>query len=69
VRFQPEQLAEIDDYRRDQRDIANRPEAVRRLVKQALADRPEAREMTQKKPSMRRPASRLKERPNRIDES
>jgi len=36
VRVQPELAALIDDWRRAQPDIPNRPEAIRRLVEQAL---------------------------------
>jgi len=42
VRFGDDLLASLDDWRRQQRDLPNRPEAVRRLVEQALK-RTEAR--------------------------
>lgn len=36
TRFQPEPLAAIDAWRRKQDDLPGRPEAIRRLVEQAL---------------------------------
>lgn len=33
VRMQDDVLALVDDYRRDQPDLPNRPEAVRRMLK------------------------------------
>lgn len=36
VRFQPDALSKIDDWRRGQDDLPGRPEAIRRLVEQAL---------------------------------
>lgn len=38
VRFQPDQLAEIDTWAAKQEDKPSRPEAVRRLVKRGLGD-------------------------------
>jgi hypothetical protein len=32
VRMQPDPLAQLDDWRRQQRDLPSRPEAIRRLV-------------------------------------
>ena len=37
TRFQPPLLQQIDDWRRNQQDLPGRPEAIRRLVEQALA--------------------------------
>ena len=37
VRIQPEMAKLLDDWRRRQDDIPGRPEAIRRLVEQALA--------------------------------
>jgi hypothetical protein len=37
VRLSPEQAKLIDDWRRNQSDLPGRPEAIRRLVEQALA--------------------------------
>jgi hypothetical protein len=36
VRFAAEVIQEIDDWRRHQADLPGRPEAIRRLVEQAL---------------------------------
>ena len=36
VRCQAELLATIDEWRRKQPDLPNRPEAMRRLIEQAL---------------------------------
>jgi len=36
VRCQAELLAAIDEWRRKQSDLPNRPEAMRRLIEQAL---------------------------------
>jgi hypothetical protein len=36
VRFQPEPLAAVDRWRRQQEDLPSRAEAIRRLVEQAL---------------------------------
>lgn len=36
IRFQDDALLAIDDFRRNQDDLPNRPEAIRRLVEQAL---------------------------------
>jgi metal-responsive CopG/Arc/MetJ family transcriptional regulator len=36
VRLQPEMAKEIDNWRRKQADLPNRPEAIRRLVEIAL---------------------------------
>jgi metal-responsive CopG/Arc/MetJ family transcriptional regulator len=36
VRLQPEPLARLDDWRREQDDLPNRSEAIRRLIDQAL---------------------------------
>jgi hypothetical protein len=37
VRIQPKMAADLDVWRRDQPDLPGRPEAIRRLVEQALA--------------------------------
>lgn len=39
VRIQPELLTKLDDFRRNQHDIPTRPEAMRRLIEQALSAR------------------------------
>ena len=36
TRLQPELLKKLDDWRRDQPDLPNRPEALRRLAEKAL---------------------------------
>lgn len=36
VRLAPDQVKAIDDWRRKQEDLPGRPEAIRRLVEQAL---------------------------------
>lgn len=36
TRFQPDLLKKIDDFRRSDPDLPGRPEAIRRLVEQAL---------------------------------
>jgi metal-responsive CopG/Arc/MetJ family transcriptional regulator len=36
VRVQPEMAKELDDWRRKQADLPNRPEAIRRLVEMGL---------------------------------
>jgi metal-responsive CopG/Arc/MetJ family transcriptional regulator len=36
VRIQPEMAQELDDWRRKQADLPNRPEAIRRLVEMGL---------------------------------
>ncbi len=36
TRLQPELLKLLDDWRRDQPDLPNRPEALRRLAEKAL---------------------------------
>jgi metal-responsive CopG/Arc/MetJ family transcriptional regulator len=36
VRVQPDMAKKLDDWRRRQQDIPGRPEAIRRLVEQAL---------------------------------
>jgi hypothetical protein len=36
VRIQPEMAKELDDWRRKQADLPNRPEAIRRLVELGL---------------------------------
>ena len=36
VRMQPEQLNSLDNWRREQDDLPNRPEAIRRLIAQTL---------------------------------
>lgn len=38
TRFQPELLKLLDEWRRNQPDIPNRPEAIRRLVEKATRD-------------------------------
>jgi metal-responsive CopG/Arc/MetJ family transcriptional regulator len=38
VRLQPNPLAKLDTWRRQQDDIPNRPEAIRRLVERALEE-------------------------------
>jgi hypothetical protein len=38
VRMSPPQLAAVDAWRRKQPDLPSRPEAIRRLVEQALAN-------------------------------
>jgi Ribbon-helix-helix protein, copG family len=43
VRMDEELLRRIDAWRRQQEDIPNRPEAVRRLVEQALGPAPKGR--------------------------
>jgi hypothetical protein len=37
MRWQPDILSAIDDWRREQPDLPSRPDAIRRLVEQALA--------------------------------
>jgi hypothetical protein len=45
VRFDKDTLKRVDDWRRKQRDLPGRPEAVRRLVDLALpAEKPASRE-------------------------
>jgi metal-responsive CopG/Arc/MetJ family transcriptional regulator len=39
IRLQPDLLKEIDDFRRREPDLPNRPEAMRRLVEKALQQR------------------------------
>jgi hypothetical protein len=39
VRLQPTPLALIDHWRREQPDIPNRAEAIRRLIEQALREK------------------------------
>jgi hypothetical protein len=39
VRIQPEMARAIDDWRRGQDDLPNRPEAMRRLIELALKGR------------------------------
>jgi hypothetical protein len=39
IRFHDDLLTKLDDYRRQQRDLPSRSEAVRRLVEQALTDK------------------------------
>lgn len=41
VRLTPEQLAALDEWRRDQNDIPTRPEAIRRLIERGLLSQPE----------------------------
>lgn len=36
VRIQPEMARKLDNWRRHQEDLPGRPEAIRRLVEQAL---------------------------------
>jgi len=36
TRFQPELLEQIDEFRRKESDLPNRPEAIRRLIESAL---------------------------------
>jgi hypothetical protein len=36
VRLQPEPLAKLDDWRRQQEDLPGRPEAIRQLLEGAL---------------------------------
>jgi hypothetical protein len=36
VRVQPDMAKQLDSWRRDQEDLPGRPEAIRRLVEQAL---------------------------------
>jgi hypothetical protein len=36
VRVQPEMAKDLDDWRRKQADLPNRPEAIRRLVELGL---------------------------------
>jgi len=36
TRFQPDDLANLDNWRREQEDLPARPEAIRRLVRKAL---------------------------------
>lgn len=36
VRIQPEQLNSLDNWRRQQDDLPNRPEAIRRLIAKAV---------------------------------
>ena len=43
MRWQEETLGKIDDWRRDQRDLPSRPEAIRRLVEIGLTVKPKAR--------------------------
>jgi hypothetical protein len=40
VRFLSSDLSRIDDWRRQQPDLPGRPEAIRRLVEQALDSQP-----------------------------
>lgn len=40
VRFLREMITRLDDWRRAQDDLPNRPEAVRRLVEMALKRKP-----------------------------
>jgi metal-responsive CopG/Arc/MetJ family transcriptional regulator len=51
VRVDDEFLAKLDNWRRHQPDLPNRPEAVRRLVEQALS-KPEPK--SAKEPNSRR---------------
>lgn len=37
VRLTPEQVKAVDNWRRSEDDLPGRPEAIRRLVEQALA--------------------------------
>jgi metal-responsive CopG/Arc/MetJ family transcriptional regulator len=39
VRLQPDDLATLDDYIREQRDALTRPEAIRQLLRIALDER------------------------------
>jgi hypothetical protein len=39
VRLSNADLRLLDDWRREQEDMPNRPEAIRRLVKRALAEK------------------------------
>jgi metal-responsive CopG/Arc/MetJ family transcriptional regulator len=41
VRCQAELVTAIDEWRREQSDLPNRPEAMRRLIEQALKMKPE----------------------------
>jgi hypothetical protein len=38
VRLQPEPLAKLDAWRKKQKDLPNRPEALRRLMAKALGE-------------------------------
>lgn len=40
LRLQPEILSKLDTYRRGEDDLPGRPEAIRRLVEQALDSKP-----------------------------
>ncbi|MFK4507229.1 hypothetical protein [Bradyrhizobium daqingense] len=40
VRIQPDMAKELDDWRRRQEDLPGRPEAIRRLLEQALKVKP-----------------------------
>jgi hypothetical protein len=40
VRIQPDMAKALDDWRRKQEDLPNRPEAIRRLVDIALKGKP-----------------------------
>jgi hypothetical protein len=37
LRLSTDQIRRLDDYRREQEDLPNRPEAIRRLLDKALA--------------------------------
>jgi len=39
VRLERGMLAQLDDWRRDQSDLPSRPEAIRRIVAEALGER------------------------------
>jgi hypothetical protein len=39
TRLQPELLSELDDWRRDQPDLPTRPEAIRRIIEEAVRRR------------------------------
>jgi hypothetical protein len=40
VRIQPDMAKALDDWRRKQEDLPNRPEAIRRLVELGLKAKP-----------------------------
>jgi hypothetical protein len=39
TRLQPELLSRLDDWRRDQPDLPTRPEAIRRIIEEAVRRR------------------------------
>jgi len=43
VRIQPDMELRLDDWRRRQHDLPSRPEAIRRLMEQALPTRPKSK--------------------------